>query len=125
MKVRVDLFNERGKYRYGDVVEVGEARLWKGDLYSAIIENQNFVLKGVVERHTAVVTNLDDNDDFCCHLYHPTEPEESKHFGHDSCVGVMQPTCAWLRDGTKITIDRRPDGGIQLKREQSAVVRLA
>ena len=43
MIVQVDFFKETGKWYAGGEVDVGEARLWKGDMAKAISQNQQIV----------------------------------------------------------------------------------
>ena len=46
MKIRVDFYKPSGKWYEGGEVKIGEARLWKGDLPQAIINNQNILFDG-------------------------------------------------------------------------------
>jgi hypothetical protein len=46
MKIQVDFYKPSGKWHEGGEVEIGNARLWKGDLPQAIVNNQNILTDG-------------------------------------------------------------------------------
>ncbi len=81
MIVNVDFFKESGKWYSGGEVDVGSARLWKGDLYQAILANQKILQPGSPPHYYVVVSNPrwvpgdppeEINTLFALHLYKPS-----------------------------------------------------
>lgn len=61
--IRVDFFRPSGKWYAGDEVNIGEARLWKGDIPQAIVDNQQILSDGWQdeEYYTVVTQDLPEN----------------------------------------------------------------
>lgn len=62
VEVQVDFYKLTGKWYAGGRVEIGDARLWKGDLYSAIIKNQQILKPGWEDHFIVVVNDLPELD---------------------------------------------------------------
>lgn len=79
LTIRVDFFKPSGKWAYGGEVNVGQARLWKGDIPQAVVDNQNIIYDGwqdraeylVVTRDTAENWAKEDYHEFNLHLFKP------------------------------------------------------
>ena len=71
MKIRVDFYRPSGKWYEGGEVEIGNAKLWRGDLPQAIVNNQNILTDGWQEQDCYYVVTSDliecDNDDLNCY----------------------------------------------------------
>jgi len=61
MKIRVDFFRSSGKWYEGGEVDIGEARLWKGDLKQAIVNNQEIIHDGWQGSYIVVTDDTHDN----------------------------------------------------------------
>lgn len=82
MIIEVNFYKPSGKwYSWGDV-NIGDARLWKGDVYAAILKNQNILEEGVADHYFIVTSNArpgpeDDPSQahglFCEALFPPTK----------------------------------------------------
>lgn len=82
--IKVDFFKPSGKWYNGGNVNIGNARLWKGDIPQAIVNNQTIISDGWQDTnyYTVVVQDLSENmakveyKEFCTALFSP-----SKFFG--------------------------------------------
>lgn len=79
MIVHVKFFKPSGKYYSGGNVDVGDARLWKGNLRDAILKHQQILVPHAPEHYYMVVTSPepgpgeDKTDNYFAEaLYHPT-----------------------------------------------------
>jgi hypothetical protein len=61
--IRVDWFKPSGKWAYGGEVNVGKARLWRGDIPQAIIDRQEIIGKNWYKEgyYTVVTRDTDEN----------------------------------------------------------------
>lgn len=77
MKIKVDLFKTNsGKWAYGDIVDIGDAKPWnREEFVKAIINNQHFVVPSALTSggYIVVTDNVNDNDHFAKGLYFPNE----------------------------------------------------
>lgn len=79
MKIRVDFFRESGKWYEGGIVDIGDAKLWKGDIQQAIVDNQEILKDGWQNQDYFYVTTRDlpetyddpEYKEFFIHLFAP------------------------------------------------------
>ncbi|HWQ42790.1 MAG TPA: hypothetical protein VN456_12245 [Desulfosporosinus sp.] len=60
--IQVDFYKQSGKWYTGGRVNVGDSRLWKGDLLQAIVDNQHIVGGGWPGHYYAVTEDLSEHN---------------------------------------------------------------
>lgn len=55
LTIQVDFYKTTGKWKYGGLVNVGEARMYKGDIPQAIVDNQEIIFDGWQEHEEFIV----------------------------------------------------------------------
>ena len=72
--IKMDWFNERGKWKYGGVVEVGDIYMFDPNFKQILVNNQTELMDGWEDHDYYVVLDNIDNDSnshFCKCLYPP------------------------------------------------------
>lgn len=81
MKIQVDWYYITGKWKYGGEVEIGDAKLWRGDLIQAIIDNQKIICKGWQRTTEYIVVTQDTHENGIDPNYH--EFYQALYFARD------------------------------------------
>jgi hypothetical protein len=87
VKVKVNFFKPSGKWYSGGVVDVGDARPGLGNLYGAIVKNQQILKAGACQHYVVVVGDAEGEEcqDFCAALYYPRQRDAA-----DDVIGVIE-----------------------------------
>lgn len=63
IEIKVDWYDLKGKWKYGGIVNIGNARLYKGNIPKAIIKNQKIINKGweKSKQYIVVINDTEEN----------------------------------------------------------------
>lgn len=59
MLIQVDWYVITGKWKYGGIVDVGEAKLFRGEIMQAVIDNQKELVKDWYRHSSYIVVTSD------------------------------------------------------------------